>query len=488
MNLFESEKEELPEQASVETSTETSGEAEKTTKKSPAPTHNSKTVGRKKEILDQYEQHDRHHTLSEDEQVCQKCSHRLKDIGVTVVRRELEFVPATFRCINHLQHTYKCPCCSENEPTDCLVKPAVPKAPLTNSIGSASLMAETICLKYVLKVPAYRQVQHWQSHQLPLSDSTICQWHIKGCEYYLKPTYHALQQELTSQEVVHIDETTFKVIKTDRQTTYYWLLQSSKHSDRQIVYYAHSPGRSEQDFLSVIGEFQGYVHSDMYSVYQKYDNLEDGIKTAGCWAHLRRKFYDARVPDSMSQALPNQLVEEIDELFKLEREWSALSVEERYLKRQRVLKKKVNQLYWKFNQYKNNHNNQSGLFYTALNYALNHKTHFYAFLEDGRLEMSNNAAERSIKSVVIGRKNQLFATSMAGAQAGGILLTLIETAKRHQLEPQSYLTYLLTHLPNESNSLQPDLDRYMPWSDAVQEACRSKQFNYAKNYPEKSPF
>lgn len=201
----------------------------------------------------------------------------------------------------------------------------------------------------------------------------------------------------------------------------------------------------------------------------------------GCWAHLRWKFYDALAPDSTSNALSNQLLEEIDELFKLENDWKTLSLGARLLKRQRVLTRNVNQLFWKFSHYKKHLYNQSGLFYTALNYTLNHKTHFYAFLEDGRLEMSHNAAERSIKSLVIGRKNQLFATSMAGAQAGGILLTLIETAKRHQLEPQSYLTYLLTHLPNESNALQPDMDCYLPWSDTVQQACRPKQLNQPTN-------
>ncbi len=445
-------------------------------------THQRKKLsGRKKLILDQYPQRDIHHTLSEAEQVCQGCSHSLTDIGVTLTRRELEFVPAVLRCVNHYQHTYKCSGCSDNELTDQLTKPAVPKAPLTNSFGSASLIAETIYQKYLLKVPAYRQVQHWKRLQLPLTDSTICQWHIKVCEYYLKPIYDALHHELTSQAVAHIDETTFNVIKSERQRTYYWVFQSSKQIDRQIVYFAHRPGRSREDFLSVVGDFKGYLHSDMYAVYQKLNEANVGIKVAGCWAHLRRKFHEALVPDPTSEALPNQILKEINELFELERGWQSLSIEERLSKRQKTLKPKINHLYWKLSRYNKNLVHKGGLFYKAISYALNHKELFYTFLEDGRLEMSNNAAERSIKTLVIGRKNQLFTTSIAGAEAGGILLTLIETAKRHQLEPQAYLTYLLTHLPNEPDSLHFKRERYLPWSDEVQAACRQKQINLPTN-------
>lgn len=441
------------------------------------PKRRKKSVGRKKLILDQFPQHDVHHTL--EDPTCQDCHHKLKHIGPVLLRRELEFIPAVLRCVNHFQYSYKCEPCSCQSETDQFVKTTVPKDPIPNSFGSASLVAETIYQKYEMKVPAYRQEGHWAQLRLPLKRTTICQWHISVCEAYLRHLYDRLHEELIGQDILHIDETTFRVLESTKKQTYYWLLQSSKHSEKEIVYYAHQDGRGQAMFEPLIEGYQGYIQCDMYSVYRQREVAEEHITLAGCWAHVRRKFYDAQmgVPDD---TIPRRVVELIDQLFKKEREWAHLSIHDRHQQRKKVLKPMMDRLYTFLDQIQANVSPQ-GLLNKALTYAQNHRTHFYTLLNDGRLELSNNAAERSIKTLVMGRRNQLFAQSFAGADAGAILLTLIETAKRHQLNGKAYIQYLLTHLPNEDCLPNTDWDAYLPWSEAVQTACHQTIFQDTLN-------
>lgn len=429
-----------------------------------------KTKGRKQAILDQFPQEDVYHDLEATETGCQTCHHALKKIGQTLVHRELEFIPAVLRCRNHYQASYKCEPCSDQALTDRFVKAHVPAWPIDNSYGSPSVIAETMFLKYVLKVPAYRQEPHWRQMRLPLSRSVICAWHISVCDTYLAYIYQALHDTLVQQDIVHADETTFRVLDSDKKQSYYWVLQSSKHHPQPVVYYAFRDGRGADMFASVIDTFKGVIHCDMYTVYRNLSEVNKHIKLAACWAHLRRKFFDAykATPDVLS--LEASIVEMIDELFQLEADWVTLSYSERYTQRLRRLKPRMNRLFELIEQTAS-FTVEGSLFATAIHYALNHREHFYTILDDGRLELSNNAAERMVKQVVMGRKNQLFAKSFGGAQAGAILLTLIETAKQHGLHAKSYLEYLLTHLPNEPSLATADLTAYMPWSEAVQAAC-----------------
>lgn len=431
-----------------------------------------KRRGRKQAILDQFPQENIYHELNPAQQTCQDCHHPLKQIGATLVHRALKFIPAVLCCQNHYQTSYKCECCSKEALTDCFKKAPVPAAPIPNSFGSPSVIAETIYQKYELKVPAYRQEAHWRQFKLPLSRTSICRWHIQVCEAFLARIYHALHDTLIQQDIVHADETTFRVLESDKTTTYYWLLQSSKHHECPIVYYAHRDGRGGGMFDSVIEDFKGFMHCDMYTVYRQVSEVNAHIQLVGCWAHLRRKFFEAySATPAGSASMEATLIEMIDQLFEKEREWAHLTSQERYQKRQRSLKSRMHRLFELIDQAAS-FVVKGSLFGKAVHYALNHRQHFYAILKDGRLELSNNAAERSIKTLVMGRKNQLFTQSFAGAQAGAILLTLIETAKRHGLQAKAYLEYLLTHLPNVPALATADLTAYMPWSDAVKTSCQ----------------
>lgn len=158
-------------------------------------------------------------------------------------------------------------------------------------------------------------------------------------------------------------------------------------------------------------------------------------------------------------------------MFGLEKSWEALSKQERYRVRQRDLKPLMQEFFAWCEKNKSTVLPGSKLG-RAINYALKHKATFENVLLDGRLELSNNKAERAVKSLVIGRKNWLFSQSFEGATTSGIILSLIETAKRNKLNPEKYLNYLLQSLANEEILNSKTLEAYLPWQKKVQEVCK----------------
>ena len=157
--------------------------------------------------------------------------------------------------------------------------------------------------------------------------------------------------------------------------------------------------------------------------------------------------------------------------FRLEKEWEHLSSEERYQTRQEQLKPLMEDLFdWcRRQEISVLPGSKLG---RAINYALKHQETFEHVLLDDRLELSNNKAERAVKSLVMVRKNWLFSQSFAGIQTSGIILSLIETAKRHGLDPEKYLNYLLQKLPNEESLNSEALEAYLPWQKEIQKICK----------------
>ncbi|MFR0614706.1 IS66 family transposase, partial [Lactobacillus porci] len=208
-----------------------------------------KQVGKKQDILDSLPSEEVHHRL--DDLTCINCQHELKEIGSFCTRHELLYVPAKIKRIDHIQHSYKCQHRSDEAPTDKIIKTPVPKAPLTNSLGSASLISNTIYQKYVLKVPAYQQEKDLRRMGLPLDHKTVSNWHIKVCEYYLSSLYELLRKELLKQDVLHADETPYRVLDSERAKYYVWTFLSSKHAEKPIVLYHHGSrkGAEAWDFL-----------------------------------------------------------------------------------------------------------------------------------------------------------------------------------------------------------------------------------------------
>ncbi len=433
-----------------------------------------KSKGRKQAILHQFPEHPVHHELVGDACACPDCKASLKEIGSYAMREELEFIPAQLKRHVHYQHAYKCMDCSIHGPEDKIIKAPVPKAPMNNSLGSASIIAQSIHQKFELKVPAYRQEEDWQRIGLPITRQQITNWHMRVSQYYFEPFYQLLKDILLQQATLHADETSYRVLESDSEKTYFWTFLSGKQSEQPITLYHHHQSRGAfvvQDFLSV---YEGYIHCDMWPAYQKLPKVE----LVGCWAHLRRKFIDAMPKDCPRDATSRRAVEQCDQFFRYERTWAQLSIEERMEKRQSILGPKMEVFFdWLCDQPVL----PGSKLGTAITYALKYEHTFRTVLKDGKLVLDNNRAERAIKAFVMGRKNWLFSATYEGAKSAAIIMSLIETAKQNHLVPEKYIAYLLEKLPNlKTLTNSKDLEAYLPWQPMVQERCQEKVFHMSK--------
>ncbi len=423
-----------------------------------------KSKGKRQFILSQFEPEEIHHEL--EDVSCPDCHDALKEIGQMVQRQELVFIPAQLKRVDHIQHAYKCLSCSQKNENDKIIKAPVPKGPLAHSFGSASIISHTIHEKFNLKVPNYRQEEDWHKLGLPISRKEICHWHIKISQYYLEPLYNLLREKLLTQPLLHADETTYRVLESDRQNTYYWTFLSGKEEEKGITLYHHDQRRSGLVVQEFLGNYDGYVHCDMWSAYRQLSEA----KLVGCWAHVRRRFFEATPKNADKTSLGKIGLNYCDQFFALEKEWEELEPHERFEQRQILLSPLMEEFFDWCRQQAVLPGSKLG---SAIDYALKYEETFKKVLEDGRLVLSNNLAERAIKSLVMGRKNWLFSQSYEGAKAGAIIMSLLETAKRHGLHTEKYMNYLLDHLPNEETLAKIEvLEDYLPWSEIIQKNCQ----------------
>src|SRR5699024_9560430 len=199
--------------------------------------------------------------------------------------------------------------------------------------GSASIIAHSIHLKYNLKVPNYRQEADWVKLFLPITRKELTHWQMKVSEQYFLPLYRRLTQELLSQTHLHADETPYRVLESKTNQTYYWVVASGKDAERGITLYHHDAKRSGQVIKELLGDYSGYVHCDMHAAYRQLENA----KLAGCWAHVRRKFYEA-TPKQSKESLGAVGLDYCNQLFRLEEAWAEFTPEERLVKRQSELR------------------------------------------------------------------------------------------------------------------------------------------------------
>ncbi len=203
-------------------------------------------------------------------------------------------------------------------------------------------------------------------------------------------------------------------------------------------------------------------------------------KLVGCWAHVRRKFFEETPRKTDKTSLGVKVLAYCDRLFALERDWADLSTEERLHKRQTELAHLMDEYFdWCRNQAVLPGSKLS----TALEYSLKYEETFRTVLSNSDLVLSNNMAERSIKTLVIGRKNWLFSQSFDGAKSTAIILSLLETAKRHGLDAEKYITYLLEHLPNEETLAKKEvLEAYLPWDKKLKKHVNRKRFQSRQHF------
>jgi transposase len=405
------------------------------------------------------------HTLEDSELTCPECGEHMHRIGKETVREELKLVPAKAVLVRHVRYAYGCRKCEMEEEVPTIIKASVPKPVIKGGFASPEAVAHIMTQKFVMGVPLYRQEKELGRQGIKLSRQTMANWLIKCADDWLMPIYNRLHEKLLEREVLCADETVFQVLhepgRIAQQKSYLWVYRTGNDSKPPIVLTDYRTGRGSEHPRRFLQGFTGYLHSDGWEVYHK---LQD-MTIVGCWAHARRLY------DQALTALPEQSREGsaallgkhyCDELFAIERKLADLSANERYLQRLALAKPLLDDYHnWliSFTDLGKN------TFSKAVNYSLKQWQYLENYLLDGRLEISNNRTERTIKMFVIDRKNFMFANSPRGAKASAIIFSIIQTALDNGLNPYEYLTGILRHLPNSSLTDNLDtLDSILPLS------------------------
>jgi len=398
------------------------------------------------------------HELPASERSCPDCGCTLHKMGEDC-REELKIVPARAVIVRHVRHVYACRDCEKNAEQVPIVKANMPMPVIKGGFAAPETVAHIAVQKFVMGSPLYRQEQEWAQNGIPISRQTMSNWLIKASQDWLEPIYAEMKRQLCAGTVAHADETTLQVLREDgkpaQSKSYMWLYRTSGDAERQIVLYDYQPDRRAKRPAEFLKDFKGYLHTDGYDGYHK---LPEEITVVGCWAHLRRKFDETlkTIPEK-DRENSNAMVgiRFCNELFHLEKQFAELSPKERQKERERLSKPLMCDFFaWADSLCAL----PKSLLGKAVYYSQSQRKYLENYLLDGRLEISNNRAERSIKPFVIGRKNWLFSNTPNGARASAIYYSLIVSAKENGLNPFEYLTKVFTQAPNRKN-----FHELMPW-------------------------
>ena len=416
------------------------------------------------------------HDVPAAAKVCGECGHEKKLIGQEVTE-QLEFIPASAFVIEHVQLKYACPCCKAG-----VVQGEKPAQPIEKCIAGPGLLAHVIVSKYGDHSPLYRQEAILARHGIQLSRALLCQWAMASAEA-LEPIVKAMRAHLLKSHVIATDDTPVDVLTHGEEGR-------GNHQGRLWVYvgdalhpylvYDFSWTRGGEHPDKFLGDFGGILLADAFSGYDalfKKDERrrEQAVLTeAGCNTHARRYFFEATAE---APALVARLLRLYKRMWAVEREakekWPALRepgpnpaaladaaagrLELRRRRSRPVMKalKKILEIL----QRRDDVLPKSGLG-KAIGYALGHWAALTLFLGDGLIEADNNQSERALRGVCIGRKNWLHLGSRRGGRAAAVLFSLVQSARRHGLDPFVYLRDLLTRIPthpqNRIHELFPD--------------------------------
>lgn len=412
--------------------------------------------------------------LSPEDKLCPECGTELVPIGTEYDHQELVIIKPEIKIIKYFTKTYGCPTCKVEAETPVFVKTKAPEPLIPHSYASVSAVSWTMYQKYVNDIPLYRQEKDWAQLGAELSRTTLGNWIIYCALNYFKPLYCYLHREQIKRKFLMADETRFQVLKEpDRRPqtqSFLWLYRTGEDGLAPIIVYEYTETRAKYNAKHYLRGFTGYLMTDGY---QGYNDLP-GIKRCACFAHIRRKFYEA-IPKGKQLDFSQPAVQGVqfcDKLFYYERlsRERGDSIKQRY-NRRLSKEKPVLEAFCKWLE--GQKPAKGTRFYEAVGYALNRMPYMATYLEDGRCSLSNNLSENSIRPFTVGRKNWLFSDTQDGAEASAIVYTMVENAKAHDLNICQYLSYLLSQRPSETWT-DDQLAEVAPWSRAVIDKCKNK--------------
>ncbi len=323
-----------------------------------------------------------------------------------------------------------------------IIAPMVER-PLPKAIAGAGLLAQVIIDKYIDHLPLNRQQERLKREGITIPYATLTDW-VSSTAKLLAPLYEALKKEVIKTDYLHVDETPIKVLDKDKEGTthrgYFWVYHSSL---QDLVFFDYQMGRGRAGPKAILEDFQGHLQTDGYSAYEMFAHKEN-VTLLHCWAHARRKFFEARNNDVERAAYA---LSQIQFLYDFERSCrqQQFSKEQIYELRQRevvpILKALEAWMQKAFAEVP-----PKSAIAQALAYSINRWDELMLYTSDGKLNIDNNPVERCIRGVAVGRKNYLFCGSHEAAQRSAMLYSLMGTCKLHDINPFIYLKDVLTRI------------------------------------------
>lgn len=393
-----------------------------------------------------------------EDKACPCCARALHLIGEDRAER-LDIVPAQLRVLVVRRPKYACRACE-----DIVVQAPAPARLIEGGIPTEATVAHVVVSKYADHLPLYRQAQIYARQGIKLDRSTLADWTGRAA-FLLRPVHEHLLQTLRRSPKLFADETTAPVLDPGRGRTKTGQLWAYARDDRPwggadppAVAYVYAPDRKAERPIAHLAGFNGVLQVDGYGGYRPL--AEKGqVQLAFCWAHVRRRFYELAAAGPAPIA--GEALTQIKALYAVEGEIRSLEADARRALRQEKSLPVILALEpWLRAQLETI--SQKTKLAEAIRYALSRWAGLTLFLDDGRIELDNNIVERSIRPLALGRKNSLFAGSDGGAEHWAILASLIETAKLNAIDPQAYITSVITRIV--AGHPQSQIDQLMAWN------------------------
>jgi transposase len=408
------------------------------------------------------------HDLPETEKVC-GCGCEMGVIGEKITE-QLDVIPAQVYVLEHHRPTYSCPTCDESIQTA-----PMPAQPIPKSMASPGLLAHVAVAKYADGLPLYRQSKQFERLGIDLPRNTLATYMVKVGEL-IAPLIDELQRHMLAYDLIGMDETPVQVLKEPgkpaQSMSYMWVMKGGPPQQPALLYH-YAPSRAQSVPEQLLSDYEGYLQTDGYAGYNAVLGSE-AITGLGCWAHVRRKFTDAKKALPKTQQNKGNRVQQalsfIGKLYQLERAIQALEPGEKQRRRQAD----ATVILERFEAWLTRQSvPPKTLLGKAIGYALREWPRLVVYTTDGRLNIDNNLVENAIRPFAIGRKAWLFSDSQAGARASANLYSLIETAKANGINDYAYLKYVFTQLPIATTD--EAIQNLLPWR--VDPACLDDQLS-----------
>jgi transposase len=389
---------------------------------------------------------------------CPCCSGTtLRKIGEDLTET-LELVPRQWKVIQHVREKFSCRTC------EAISQPPAPSHPIARGRAGPKLLAHILFSKYGLHLPLNRQSAVYAREGIDLDVSTLADW-VGAAATTLMPLVTEICAHVFAAERIHADDTTVPVLakgktRTGRLWTYVRDDRPFAGPDPPAAVFFYSRDRGGEHPEQHLAGYAGLMQADAYAGFNRLyeaNRKPAPIVEVACWAHARRKFFDlARINKA---PIASEAVARIDALFAIEREINGLAPQERVCVRKERSRPLIFELEsWLCEQRARvSKNSETG---KAIDYSLKRRSALTRFLDDGRLCMSNNAAERELRGIAVGRRNWTFAGSDEGGRRAATIYTLIATAKLNDVDPQAWLADMLARLPDHPAKRIQEL---LPW-------------------------